>query len=397
MANPKGPQPIALNRDGVSDGECRTARLSFLPSFTPHPHVQILASTMLVFVLSQGCAVVGVALLGSAASTATKTGVSYTLDSKAQKTFTAPADQVKASLLLALRDMAFPIESEQKVDDGEWIVAVANGREVQVELEAVTPKATKLRVVVRQGWFWKDRATAEEIIEQTARGVEGSVLAAWGRGEGAPSEPSRGFHLLSSGRLRLWDPSVALSKDEHISLLPESWRAKLPDAEGGPGLLDLGRAFRDPALRVAVKRELRPREPLQGQQGLGGQHQEAGPPMPLQGKGEPEGESGHPAMGPDGDLSPGEGLPETQDALPSTEGPVGITELLAALDRLDRGEAVVARRLEGEPLEGRLVEQADGAFAEDEGAVRQGPSKAVAPLLPRQEPESCSLDALDHP
>ena len=138
-------------------------------------HLLLLLGLVLLIFLSQGCALLAPTLLGAAASTATKTGVSYSLDSRAQKTFTAPIPEVKASLVAALEEMGFPIETDEKTDEGHRVVAKVDGREVEVELEAVTPKATKIRVVVREGWFWKDRATAEEIVEQAGRGVEAAL------------------------------------------------------------------------------------------------------------------------------------------------------------------------------------------------------------------------------
>ena len=137
----------------------------------------LLGLTLLLF-LSQGCAAAGITLLGMAAGTATKTGISYTLDNRAQKTFTAPVAEVKASLLASLGEMALPIVTDEKTEDGQRILARVEGREIEIDLEEVTPKATRMRVVVHEGWLWKDRATAEEIIEQTTRGVDGTVLAA---------------------------------------------------------------------------------------------------------------------------------------------------------------------------------------------------------------------------
>jgi hypothetical protein len=137
----------------------------------------LLGLTLLLF-LFQGCAAVGITMLGMAAGTVAKAGISYTMDGRAQKTFTAPVAEVKTSLLAALGEMALPIVTDEQTEDGQRIVASVESREAQIELEAVTPKATRIRVVVHEGWWWKDRATAEEIIEQTSRGVDGTVLAA---------------------------------------------------------------------------------------------------------------------------------------------------------------------------------------------------------------------------
>lgn len=200
-------------RDGSAPRKPHVARPVALPPSIIlsdlHPFI-LLMVLLLAFLLSQGCAAMGVALLGGAATTATKAGVSYTLDSKAQKTFTAPVSQVKSSLLAALGEMAFPIASAEKNHDGERIVARVDGREVEVELEPVTPKATKIMVVVHQGWFWKDRATAEEIIDQTGRGVETVVQASRGGGAGGPSGARKtsadGQPAPTAVLLDPWDP-----------------------------------------------------------------------------------------------------------------------------------------------------------------------------------------------
>ncbi len=171
-----------------------------------------LLAIALLCVFGQGCAAVGVALLGTAASTATKTGVSYTLDNRAHKTFTAPMGQVKASLLAALREMAFPIETDESTEEGERIVARVEGREVEAELEPITLKTTKVKVIVREGWFWKDRATAEELIEQTSRDVDATILAARGGGRILPTTfpkpgPARGAEARPvPAALDVWDP-----------------------------------------------------------------------------------------------------------------------------------------------------------------------------------------------
>ena len=184
------------------------------PSVDKQRYIRCLSRLLaiaLLCVFGQGCAALGVALLGTAASTATKTGVSYTLDNRAHKTFTAPMGQVKASLLAALREMAFPIETDERTEDGERIVARVEGREVEVELVSITPKATKVKVVVREGWFWKDRATAEELIEQTSRDVDATILAARGGGRILPTTfpkpgPARGPEARPvPAALEVWD------------------------------------------------------------------------------------------------------------------------------------------------------------------------------------------------
>jgi hypothetical protein len=206
-------------RDRISDRPRGASAVRVIPAraspVVRAVHLFILLGLVLLLFLSQGCALLAPTLLGAAASTATKTGISYSLDSRAQKTFTAPVPEVRTSLLAALEEMGFPIETDEKTDEGHRILAKTDGREVEVELEAVTPKATKVRVVVREGWFWKDRATAEEIVEQTGRGVEATMIAAKGGGV-IRRVPTALFHTLpgvephlaaaAPAALDPWDP-----------------------------------------------------------------------------------------------------------------------------------------------------------------------------------------------
>ena len=124
----------------------------------------------LFFLLSlSGCAAVGMTLFGVGAGVATGTSVSYTLDGIAYRTFTAPISQVEGATRTALDRMGIKIEGTSKTDQGKAIKAISNDRQIEIELEMVSPKTTRIRTVARQGIFFKDRATATEIIMQTER------------------------------------------------------------------------------------------------------------------------------------------------------------------------------------------------------------------------------------
>jgi hypothetical protein len=64
--------------------------------------------------------------------------------------------------------MAIEITETQKTESGTDITATAGDRTVDVEIDRITPKTSRMRVVVKKGWFLRDRATAGEIIAQTA-------------------------------------------------------------------------------------------------------------------------------------------------------------------------------------------------------------------------------------
>ena len=65
--------------------------------------------------------------------------------------------------------MGIKIEATSKTEQSKTIKGVSNDRQIEIELEMVSPKTTRIRTVARQGIFFKDRATATEIIMQTER------------------------------------------------------------------------------------------------------------------------------------------------------------------------------------------------------------------------------------
>lgn len=115
-----------------------------------------------------GCAGVGLTLLGVGSGVSGGTGVSYTLDSIAYKTFAESEPELHAATLRALKRMAMDVTNTEKTEAGTAITASAGDRTVEIELDKITPRTSRMRVVVKQGWFFRDRATAGEIIVQTA-------------------------------------------------------------------------------------------------------------------------------------------------------------------------------------------------------------------------------------
>lgn len=121
-----------------------------------------------------GCAAIGLTLFGVGAGVTTGTAVSYTLDGIAYRTFTAPLPQVRTAALTALNNMRIKVSDKLKSDAGEMIKATAADREIEIELEVLSPKTTRIRTVAKQGWFFKDRSTATEIILQTEKILNGA-------------------------------------------------------------------------------------------------------------------------------------------------------------------------------------------------------------------------------
>ena len=125
-----------------------------------------------------GCAAIGLAVVGTVIGVAGGTGTAYTLDGIAYRTFTAPIEDTRQAALRTARRMDMQVERDvaPPVEEGKLetreIVVNAGDRKVYIELERLTSRTTRMRVTAKQGWFWRDRATAGEFVAQTADAVE---------------------------------------------------------------------------------------------------------------------------------------------------------------------------------------------------------------------------------
>ena len=113
-----------------------------------------------------GCAAVALTALGVGMAT----GVSHTLGGMVYKTFTAPQAQVKRATLGALSRMQVKVVQSKREGSTERILARAGDRDIEVELEALTPNTTRMLVTAKKdGGILRDGATATEVILQTER------------------------------------------------------------------------------------------------------------------------------------------------------------------------------------------------------------------------------------
>ena len=125
-----------------------------------------------------GCAAlalpaIGMSMMGDAAGGVAKAGVERTMSGAMYRTFSAPLADVRDAVRQSFRDLEIQItEDDLLIGGSAKIVGEALHRHVKVRLEPVTPALTRLKLVVRQGLFGRDRATASELIEQTARALD---------------------------------------------------------------------------------------------------------------------------------------------------------------------------------------------------------------------------------
>ncbi|MBI3517235.1 MAG: DUF3568 family protein [Proteobacteria bacterium] len=125
-----------------------------------------------------GCAA-GLIVAGAGTGVAMGTGVDHTLSGITYKTFTAPLGEVRQASLKTLRQMDMTV-TDDRAGEGGWIIqAAATERTIDIELEKLTPNTTRMRCAVDKGGiFFKDAATATEIVTQTAQVLDERPLPA---------------------------------------------------------------------------------------------------------------------------------------------------------------------------------------------------------------------------
>ena len=119
-----------------------------------------------LFVLA-GCEPLALSLVGAGAGTALR----YNFDGIAYRTFTASATEVKHASLEALERMGIAFDSFDRFEHGELIYARAENRMIEIEIEPISARATRMRIAAKNGSLFYDTATANEIVAQTERSL----------------------------------------------------------------------------------------------------------------------------------------------------------------------------------------------------------------------------------
>ena len=132
---------------------------------------KILAMRRLAFAIGlagtlTGCDPITLTALGVGAAA----GVQHTLTGIAYKTFSQPLPKVRTAVNGALNAMDIKIGATEKIDNGVRIKARAADRDIEIDLEALTSKTTRMKSTARNGLFM-DSSTATEIILQTEKAL----------------------------------------------------------------------------------------------------------------------------------------------------------------------------------------------------------------------------------
>jgi hypothetical protein len=123
---------------------------------------------VLALQLSACAAPAGLAIFGASAGVAMGTSVDYTLNGIAYKTFVAPMPAVRQATLASLGRMGMKVVDDKKSQTGWSISATAEGRDIDIDLERLGSRTTRIRVVASSSAIFKDRATEAAIIDEAA-------------------------------------------------------------------------------------------------------------------------------------------------------------------------------------------------------------------------------------
>jgi hypothetical protein len=124
-----------------------------------------------------GCALTTQPLAVAVAGAGTSSAIGHSLNGTAYRTFTATLEEVKAASLDTLSLMGIRVDSFETVENGELITGSAIRRTVEIELEPISSRATRMRVITRGGIFF-DGSTATEIVMQTEKALGADELNA---------------------------------------------------------------------------------------------------------------------------------------------------------------------------------------------------------------------------
>jgi PBP1b-binding outer membrane lipoprotein LpoB len=130
--------------------------------------IKAVVSLALAAMVLNGCAAVALTAVGVGMAT----GVSHHLNGMVYKTFSTSQGNVKRAAYGAMNRMQIKVTQSKREGSNETILAKAGDREIVIELEALTPATTRMKVQARQnGGMLTDGATATEVILQTERFV----------------------------------------------------------------------------------------------------------------------------------------------------------------------------------------------------------------------------------
>lgn len=91
----------------------------------------------------------------------------YLVSGAVTETVSYDFGRIKKALLVALCKMQIVVEEAKLIEDGEEIIATADELEIRIVLKEITPSVTRISVKAEKDLLHRDKATAQEIVQQT--------------------------------------------------------------------------------------------------------------------------------------------------------------------------------------------------------------------------------------
>jgi hypothetical protein len=123
--------------------------------------LQTLLIALSLFVLT-GC----LEIISAVGASAYVTG-EYLVSGAVTKTVSYDFGRIKKALLVALCKMKIYVDKASPIEDGEEIFATAEELEIRIELKEITSSVTRISVKAEKNFLNRDKATAQEILQQT--------------------------------------------------------------------------------------------------------------------------------------------------------------------------------------------------------------------------------------
>ncbi len=93
-------------------------------------------------------------------------GIPYVFSGSAARTLNFSFEDVNEATPKVLKKMDFVVVNQSQIKNGERIMAAADELNITIDMEVVTKMVTKISIDAKKNNFVKDKATAEEIINQ---------------------------------------------------------------------------------------------------------------------------------------------------------------------------------------------------------------------------------------
>jgi len=122
---------------------------------------------LIPLIFSSGCAALAISAAGAGAGI----GIPYVFSDCADRTLNFSFDQVDRATPKVLKKLDIDLLTETETENGKRIKASTDNLEISIDMEKVTMRATRVIINAKKGTLIKDRATAEEIINQLEKSL----------------------------------------------------------------------------------------------------------------------------------------------------------------------------------------------------------------------------------